>query len=200
MYIRDIEGRVRPEIGGGYPEPLFNLFGSLGAKVLNVAILSVHIVGVEVGDGWDVGMGDPAVVTLIVVIGKNLPVEIALHVPGMIKDIVFKVVVIKARLFVNPVKVILPGHLGHVSSIQIDPNEAVSVDMEMDWDIVVSVESAEATLIVSVNHELIASHLVRHPVPTFGDTMLMSSEKPFPREDRSSFKLVKCRGGVPRSR
>lgn len=199
MYSRDIEGRVRPEIRGGYPEPLFNLFRSLGAKVLDVAILGVHIVGVEVGDGWDVRMGDSAVVTLIVIIGKNLPVEVALHVPSVVKDIVFEVVVIEARLFVNAVKVILPSHFGHVSSIQIDPDKAVSVNMEMDWEVVVFVESAEATSMVFINHELIASDVVRHPVTDIGDTMLVSCEKPFPREYRSSFKLVEGMGGVPGS-
>jgi hypothetical protein len=117
MYLRDVARGIRPEVGGGYPEALLNLVGSLGAVMLNVAILGLDIVRVQVGNCRDIGVGDLAVIALIIVIGENLPVKLALHIPGVVKDIILKIVVVKSGLLINTVKVVLPGNLRGLASI-----------------------------------------------------------------------------------
>lgn len=199
MYLRDVERGIRPEVGGGNSEALLNLVGSLGAVMLNVAVLGLDIVGVEVGNCGDIGVGDLAVVALIIVVGQNLPVKLALLIPGVVKDVILKVVVVKSGLLIDTVKVVLPGNLGVLASIQVDPDKTISVNMHMDRGEIVVEESIDASLLVLDYDEIVASDFILNPVTSVGNTVLMGSEKPFPGEDRSPFKLVHALGGVPGS-
>lgn len=197
IYLRDIERGIRPEVGCGNSEALRDLVGSWGAVMLDVTALGLDIVGIEVGDCGDIGVGDLAVITLIVVVGQNLPIEIALHIPGMVKDVILKVVVLEPGLFIDTVKVIFPGNLGDLASIQIDPDETIPVNVHVDRREVAVMESFDASLVVPDDRKAISSYLVCNPVTSVGNTVLMGCEKPFPGEDRSSLKLVHVLRPVP---
>lgn len=201
MYLRDVERGIRPEISGSYSEALRDLVGPRGAVMLNVAILGLDIVGVEVGNFGDIRVGDLAVIALIVVVGQDLPVELALHIPGVVKEVILEVVVVESRLLVDTVKVVLPGNFGNLASIQVDPDKAIPVNVHMNRgeEIVVG-KSIDFSLVVLGDDETVASDFILNPVTGLGDTVLMGSEKPFPGEDRSSLKLKHVLRGVPGSR
>lgn len=165
--------------------------------MLNVAVLGLDVVGVEVGNGRNVGMGNLAVIALVVVVGEDLPVELALHVPCVVKDIVLEIVVLESRLLIDTVKVVLPGYLRRLATIQVDPDEAVLVDMRVNRREVLAQESFDVPLVVFGDDKLVASGVIWHPVARVGDAVLMGGQKPLSREDRSPFQLVHGLGGVP---
>lgn len=181
--LRDIEGSVRPEVGGGYPEALLDLILSLGAEMLNMAILGLDVVGVEVCNLGDLRMGDPAVIALVIVVGQNLPVEFAFHIPSVIEEVVLKVVVFESRLLIDPVKVVLPSNLGGLRCVQVHPDEAISVEVHMNSGQIFAEESLDVVLVVLANDELVAGSLVLNPVTGVGDAVLVGSEKPLAGED-----------------
>lgn len=151
--------------------------------MLNMAIFGLDIVGVEVGNCGDIRVGNLAVVALIVVVGQDFPVEIALHIPGVVKDVILKVVVLKTGLLIDAIKVILPGNFGNLASIQIDPDKTIPVNMQMDRGEIVVVESLDASLVVFDDGKAVACDIIFNPVTSIGDTVLVGSEKPFPGED-----------------
>lgn len=200
MHLRHVERGIRPEVGGGNSEALLNLVLSLRAVMLNMAVLCLDIVGVEVGDFGDIRVGDLTVVALIIIVGQNLPVEVALHIPGVVECIILEVVVVEPGLLIDTIKVVLPGDLGNLASVQVDPDETISVNVHMDrrGETVVE-ESFDASFLILEDDEFIANDIISNPVTSVGNTVLMGSEKPFPGEDRSSFKLIHALGGVPGS-
>lgn len=197
-YSRDIAGGVRPEVCGGYPEALVDLVLTLSAIVLNVAVLGLDVVGVQIGNGRNIRMGNLAVVALIVVVGQNLPVEVTLHVPSVIEVVVVEVVMVEAGLLVDTVKVVLPGNLGGLFGIKVDPDEVVPIDVYMDGgEIVVVKVRLDVSLLVLGDDELVPSSIVLYPVARVGDAVLVRGEEPFAREDGSSLKLIHVLGSVP---
>ena len=114
---RDVERGIGPEVRGRDAESLGDLVGSGRAVVLNVAGFGLDVVRVEVGDCGNVRVGDLAVVALVVVVGEDLPVELALHVPGVVEDVVLEVVVFEARLLVDAVEVVFPGYFGDLFGV-----------------------------------------------------------------------------------
>ena len=198
-HLRDVERGIRPEVGSSDPEALLNLVGSLGTVVLDMAVFGLEIVGVEIGDGRDIGVSDLAVVALIVVIGENLPVEVAFHVPCVVEVVFIEVVVLESRLLVDSVEVVLPSYLGRLASIQVDPDEAVFVNVCVSRGEIAAVASLDVSLVILHDNEFIASGVILNPVTKIGDAGLVRGEKPLAGEDRSSFKLVHGLRGVPGS-
>lgn len=193
----DVERGIGPEVGGSNAEALINLILSLGTVVLDMAIFGLDIVGVEIGDGRDIGVSDLAVVALIVVIGENLPVEVAFHVPCVVEVVLIEVVVLEARLLIDSLEVVLPSYLWGRASIQVDPDEAVSVNVSVDGSEIAAVASLDISLMVFHDNEFVASGVILDPVARVGNAGLVGGEKPLAGEDRSSFKLVHSLGGVP---
>lgn len=93
--------------------------------MLDVAVLGLDIVGVEIGDGRDVGVRDLAVVALVVVVCQDLPVEIARHIPSVIEGVVLEVVLLEPGLLVDALEVVFPGDLGGFAGVQVHPDESV---------------------------------------------------------------------------
>jgi len=184
IYSRYVERGIRPEVSGGDTEPLLNLVLSLSAVMLNVAVLGLDIIGVEVGDFGDIRVGDLAVVTLVVIVRQNLPVKLALHIPGVIECIILEVVVVEPGLFVDTVEVVLPGDLGNLAGVQVDPDETISVNVHMNrrGEIVVEV-SFDVSFLIFEDDEVVTNNIISNPVTGVGDTVLVGSEKPFPAED-----------------
>lgn len=197
MHLRDVERGIGPEVGGSNAEALINLILSLGTVVLDMAIFGLDIVGVEIGDGRDIGVSDLAVVALIVVIGENLPVEVAFHVPCVVEVVLIEVVVLEARLLIDSLEVVLPSYLWGRASIQVDPDEAVSVNVSVNGSEIAAVASLDISLVVFHDNEFVASGVILDPVARVGNAGLVGGEKPLAGEDRSSFKLVHSLGGVP---
>lgn len=90
---RDVGGSVGEVVCDSDAETTVNLILSLGTKVLDVLLLSLDPVRVEVGDGGDIRVSDLAVIALVVVVGKDLPVVVTLHLPDVVEVVVLKVVV-----------------------------------------------------------------------------------------------------------
>lgn len=168
--------------------------------MLNMAVLCLDIVGVEVGDFGDVRVGDLAVVALIIIVGQDLPVEVALHIPGVVECIILEVVVVESGLLIDTGKVVLPGNLGNIASVQVDPDKTIPVNVHMDrrGEIVVE-ECFDASFLILEDDEFIANDIISNPVTGVGDTVLMGSEKPFSGEYRAPFELKHALGGVPGS-
>jgi len=198
--LRDIERGVRPEVCDGNSEALVDLVLSLGTVMLNVSVLGLDVVGVQIGNCGNVGMSDFAVVTLVIVVGQNLPVKVALHVPGMVKVVLLKVVVVKSGLLIDPVKVIFPGNLGSLAGVQVHPDKAVSVHVDVNGVEIVLVETGDVSLLILDDDELVAGSVILNPVTGVDEAVLVCCEKPFAREDRSSFQLVHVLRSIPGGR
>jgi hypothetical protein len=169
--------------------------------VLDVAVLGLDVVGVQVGDGWDIGVCDLAVVAFVVVIGQNLPVEVTLHIPSVVEEVVIEIVVVETGLLVDTVKVVCPGDLGSLLGVEVDPNEAIAIDVHMNGrKVVIMKVGLDISLLILRDDELVASSIVLDPVAGVGDAVLVCRKEPFAREDGSSLKLVHVLGGIPGSR
>lgn len=167
--------------------------------MLNMAIFGLDVVGVEVCNFGDFRMRDPAVIALVVVVGQDLPVKFAFHVPGVIEDVVLEIVVVEPRLLVDPVKVVLPSNLGGLGCVEVHPDETVSVNVHMDRREIFAEESLDVVLLVFADDELVANDVVSDPVAGVGDAMLVRGEEPLAGEDRSSFEFVHRLGSIPGS-
>ena len=198
IYLRHVERSIRPEVGRGYPEALLDLFGFLRTEMLDVAILGLDVVRVEVGDGGNIRVGDLTVVAFVVIVGEDLPVEVALLLPSVIKCVLLKVIVLEPRLLVDPFKVILPRHFGRLARIHVDPDKTIPVNVRVNRSEILLVESFDASLVVD-NDKLVPSGLVWSHVPRVRESMLVCSEEPLPGEDGSLFELVHRLRRVPAS-
>lgn len=70
-------------------------------------------------------------IALVVVVGKNLPVVGAFHLPHVVENVVIKVVEAISFLSVDAIKVILPGNFRRFARIEINPDEPIAVDVDM---------------------------------------------------------------------
>lgn len=195
--LRDVEGSIWPEVSGGNAESLSNLIFSRSTVVLNVAILRLDVVRVEIGNGGNIGVGNLAVIALVVVIGKNLPVEVTLHIPGVIEIIFIKVVILEARLLIGTFKVIFPGNLRGLGSIQVDPNEAIAVKVHVDRRKLVAQECLNLALVIFGNNELVTGGIIADPITGVGDAGLVCGEEPLAREDRPALEIIHGLGSIP---
>lgn len=194
---RDVEGGIRPEIGSSDAEPLVNLILSGSAEVLDMAIFGLDVVRIQISDGGDIRMRNEAVITLVIVIGKDLPVEVSLHVPGVIEVIFIEVVVLEAWLLIYPVEVILPSYFGCLAGVHVDPDKAIAVDVGVRGKEITSMECRNISLHIPGDDKLIASSVIFHHVAGVGDTGLVGGEKPFTAEDGPLLELIHGLRGVP---
>lgn len=130
--LRDVHGSIREVVGAGNEETVGNLLWRRVAIVLDVLSLGPDKVRVEIGNLGNIGMGTLAVVALVVVVCENLPVVVTLHLPGVVKLIVLKVVLLEAGLRVDALKVFVPRNLGRIFAIKVDPDEALVVNVDVD--------------------------------------------------------------------
>jgi hypothetical protein len=102
----------------------------LGGNIVNdVASLCLHVVGLEVSHRRDVGVSGLAVVTLVVIVGEDLPIVVPVHLPGVIKDIVIKVEVFIFLLGIGTLKVLLPRDIWGFFGVKVDPDETILVNV-----------------------------------------------------------------------
>lgn len=200
VYSRDIEGSVGPEVGGCDAESLVDLVLTGGTVVLDVAVLGLDVIGVEIGDCGDVGVGNKAVVALVVVVGENLPVEVSLHVPGVVEVVLIEVVELESGLLVDTFEVVLPGDLWCFTSVHVDPHKAIEVDVGMGGEEVTSMEGTDVSLHIAGDEEFIAGSVILDTVAGVGDAGLVGGKKPLASEDRTLLQLVHGLGSVPGSR
>ena len=79
-------------------------------------------------------MSGLAVVALVVVVGRNLPVVVGIDGPHVVEVIVSEVKVLETLLLVDTVEVFLPGDLGLGLRVKVDPDEAVDVNANVDGE------------------------------------------------------------------
>jgi len=199
LHSRDVERGVGPEVGSGNSEAFFDLVLSGSTVVLDVAVLGLDVVGVEIGNCWDIGVGNETVVALIVVVGEDLPVEVSFHIPGVVEAVVFEVVVLESRLLVDAFEVVLPGDLGSFTGIQVHPDKSIAIEVGVSREKITGVECTDVSLQVSGDDELVTGGIILHAVTGVGDTVLVGGEKPLPAKDGSLFKLVHGLRCVPGS-
>lgn len=139
-------GDLRHDHGGhgevvcaGSVETLRNLLGGGFTVVLNVSIFGVAVEGIEIQELGDVGVGGWAVVTFVEVISQNFPVVVSLELIGMIQIIVFEVVVLVSLLRVDVLEMFFPRNLGDLLCIEVNPDEAVHVNLDVNSEQVVLV-------------------------------------------------------------
>lgn len=77
-------------------------------------------------------MARGTMITFIVVVGQNLPVIVACHLPCMVKLVVVKVELLASLLLIYTLEFIIPANFWFGFAIQIDPDEAVVVNVDMD--------------------------------------------------------------------
>lgn len=132
--LRDNHGRYREVVGTGGIETLFYLLRGRGAMVLNVSIFEVAVERFKIKELGDIRMSRGAMITFVEVIRENLPVVFPVKLVGVIQLIVVEVVRFVSFLFVNVCEVLLPWDLGRCFAIHIHPDEAVDVDLDMNFE------------------------------------------------------------------
>ena len=90
-------------------------------------------------------MGRSTVVAFIVVVRQDLPVVVAVHLPDVVKVVVVEVELLHAILSIYAGEVVFPGDFGSGLAVQVDPDEAVGVDVKVDGEqaVIVFVEAVE---------------------------------------------------------
>lgn len=99
----------------------------------DLSVLGRHGVGLKVGQGANIWMRRGTVVALVVVVREYLPIVVALHLPEMIEDVVVEAELAVAFLSVDAIELLLPVKLRLLLSIHIDPDEAILVDVGVNW-------------------------------------------------------------------
>lgn len=132
MHLRDIVRDVGKVIGWCDSQASLCLLRSCGDIVNNVSTPGLDIVGLEISHRRNVWVSRLAVVAFVVVIGQDLPVVRTLHLPAVIKDVVFKVEFTVLLLLIGTKEVIFPLDLRHGFGIKVDPNETIAVDVHVD--------------------------------------------------------------------
>lgn len=100
--------------------------------MLDMAILEIGVEGLEIDKVRDIGVGGRTVVALIEVIRKDLPVEIAIDLVGMVELVIVKVEFAVSLLLVDVVKMLFPRHFGSLFGVHVDPDEAIGIDLDVD--------------------------------------------------------------------
>lgn len=100
--------------------------------MLDVPILELAVKGVKVQERGNVCVRRRAVVAFVEVVGQDLPVVVSIQLVGVVQIVIVKVDLVVPRLHVDIVKVLLPGHLGSLLGVHVDPDEAVLVDFCVD--------------------------------------------------------------------
>lgn len=70
--------------------------------------------------------------TLVVVVGKHLPVAVSVHGPAMVVSILAEVKTCHTWLSVHAVEFFVPLHSRYLGSIKINPDEPLSVNVNVN--------------------------------------------------------------------
>lgn len=100
----------------------------------DVSALRLDIVRLKISEGGDIRVSCLAVIALVVVVGQDLPVVGALHLPAVVEYIVVEVKLVVLLLLIGSQEVLLPRDLGHGLGVKVDPDEAVAVDVHVDGE------------------------------------------------------------------
>ncbi len=146
----------------------------------DLVVFRLDVVRVQVGDSRDIRVRDLTVVALVVVVCEDLPVELALHVPGVVKGVVLEVVELVAGLRVDALKVVFPGDLGLLASVQVDPDETIAVNVDVDGLEAVALVATDVLILVLHDDVFVASGAVANHVASVGDAVLVRREEPLP--------------------
>ncbi len=169
LHLRDVHRCVREEVGWCNFEAAGNLFWRGHGVMLNIAVLGLHLVGAQVGNGRNVWVRNLAVVTFVIVIGEDFPVVFALHLPSMIINVIVEVVILKSRLGIHATKIVIPGYFRRRLAIQIDPDESIVINVYMDRQ--------KAVLgLVKVFHVLITRRFGQLPVQSIRPSMILAGK------------------------
>lgn len=132
--LRNIKRGVGPKVSGADSQAFFFLLGRGGTIVLYPRTLDVDTVGREVCDGGDVRMGGLAMIALVVVVSCYLPVVGGVDLPDVIEFVLVPLELSKPFLGVGTTEVFLPRYLGLLLAVEVDPDEAVDVNVDVDWE------------------------------------------------------------------
>ena len=133
-YLRNISRDIRKVVRGSNCEAVLSLLISRSGAVDDLVAFGDDGISLKVGHSWQVRMCGSAVIALIVVVGEDLPVVWSFHLPHVVEHVVVEVEHLVALLLINALEVVLPGNFGLCFGIEVDPNEAVDVDVYMDWE------------------------------------------------------------------
>lgn len=119
-------------VGGVDVVALRLLFFRRGLVVFHVAFLEFHVVAVDREERRDVGVCGLAVVAFIEVVRSDLPVVVGVKLVRVVQLVVIEVELVKSRLLVGTVEGLLPGDLGGLLRVQVNPDEPLGIDTEVD--------------------------------------------------------------------
>lgn len=111
----------------------FLLFGR-GLVVLHVAFFELDVVAVDREEGGDIRVGCLAVVALVEVVRGDLPVVVRVELVRVVERVLVEVELVKTRLLVDACEGFSPGDFGRFAGVQIHPDEALGVNMQVDWE------------------------------------------------------------------
>lgn len=95
---------------------------------------ALHVICLEVGDGRQIWVCCLAVVAFVEVVGKDLPVEVAFHGVRVIEVIIVKIELLESLLLVGTFELLVPRYLRNFVRVHVDVNEAVGVNVNVDWE------------------------------------------------------------------
>ena len=100
--------------------------------MLDDTAVSLNTISAQVGNLGEIRVGGQAVVALVVVVSQELPVVVASHLPSVVELVVVKVVVLQPLRLIDASKLRVPGNLRPLTSIEVHPDEAGVVNVNMD--------------------------------------------------------------------
>lgn len=119
-------------IGRCNDQSLVPLLRFCGNIVNDVSTLRLNVVSLQVSHRRDIGVCCLAVIALVIVVSQDLPVIVAVHLPGVVEDIFIEVEVLVLLLGVGAGEVVLPRHLRRFFGVKVDPDEAIVVNVGVD--------------------------------------------------------------------
>lgn len=164
-YSRDVAGGVREVVCRCHDQSHVPLLGLCGHIVDDISSPRLDIIGFEVSHRRNVGVSSLAVVTLVVVVGQNLPIVVSVHLPSVVEDVVIEVEVLILLLGISAGEVVFPRYLWCVFGVKVDPNEAVVVN------VLVNTEQPVLGLVETLKL-LVARSLCEVPTETVGPAMV----------------------------
>jgi len=132
MYLRDVGRDIGEVVSAGDGHAVVCLLLCCARVVDDLVASGVDGICFEVCHRNDIGMCGCAVIAFVVVVGKDLPVVVTLHLPGMVELVVGEVELLVSFLLVDTIEVVFPGDLRLGAAVEVDPDEVVDIDMDMN--------------------------------------------------------------------
>lgn len=144
-YSQDDNRGVGVEICACKLETGLLLLLGLNARVLDPFLVGITLHLSKVGKSGQIRMRRGTVIALIEVVCENLPVVVSLHAVLVVENIVLKLDLVQSLLLVDAVEMLLP-RLWVVGAVEVDPDEAIGIDLE------VNLEETVLALVESIKH------------------------------------------------